>query len=185
MKTVIRIRTLVALIVVGVILSVTRVGNAVVHAENDPFLGVVLECHDYIRTNGFYYSKWVEIPLDREGNKRVDCSSFVSWCLYEYTGGAFAETKGSYWFMDVAIALANGWPTDLPEITSEWKAITNHNLEPGDIMCYDGHVHVYAGTDGDGRRYVYNAGGDESIQDDVTIISESYFKKSKYAIRIP
>ncbi len=185
MKNVIRIRTLVALAVVGVIMSVTRVDNAVVLADNDPFLGIALECHDYIRENGFYYSKGVELPLDREGNKRVDCSSYVSWCIYEYTGGDFNLSRDSAWFMDVAKALANDQTPDMPEITSEWDVITNHELEPGDIMCYNGHVHIYAGIDGDGQRYVYSAGGNEAIQDDVTIISEGYFQKSKYALRIP
>lgn len=183
---VIRIRTLVTLAIVGVIISVTCVCNVVVHAENDPFLGIALECHDYIRENGFYYSNGVELPLDREGNKRVDCSSYVSWCIYEYTDGKFSQSKKSAWFMSVAKALANGQTPDLAEITSRWKVITNyHELEPGDIMCYSGHVHIYAGTDGDGRRYVYNAGGNTSIRENVTIISEEYFRKSKYALRLP
>lgn len=186
MKMVIRIRNLVALIIACATLLVPPNGKAVVYADNDPFLGVALECHDYIRDNDFYYSRYVELPLDREGNKRVDCSSYVSWCIYEHTAGAFSETRNSEWFMDVARALDKGWTPDMSEITSEWTAITDSDdVEPGDIMCYDGHVHIYAGTDGEGRRYVYNAGGNDSINDDVTIISESYFQKSPYALRIP
>lgn len=58
---------------------------------NYAFLESVKECHDYIRENDFYYSRGVELPLDRKGNKRVDCSSFLSWSLYDYTMEIFTR----------------------------------------------------------------------------------------------
>lgn len=154
-------------------------------ANASSFLSTAKKCHNYLYSNNFYYSAGVEIPLDRDGNRRVDCSSYVSWCLYEETDGAFSTSKDSDWFMQVAKDLANGNTPDLSEITSNWKAITNSaKIKPGDIMCYTGHVHIYAGLSSEGSRLVYNAGSDEAISDAISVISESYFTSCKYALRV-
>lgn len=154
-------------------------------ANASSFLTTAKKCHNYLYSNDFYYSAGVEIPLDREGNRRADCSSYVSWCLYEATDGAFSTSKDSAWFMQVAKDLARSNVADMPEITSSWKVITNSaSFEPGDIMCYTGHVHIYAGKTSEGSRLVYNAGSDAAIQDAISIISESYFTSCKYALRV-
>ena len=155
-------------------------------AENNySFLRSVKTCHDYIRENDFYYSRGVALPLDREGNRRADCSSFLSWCLHEETDGAFYESKDSAWFNAVAEALLNGRTPDMPEVTGNWKVITNlDHLVPGDIMCYRKHVQIYAGKNNDGKHLVYSAGCDSTIQDVISVISDTYFYRAKYGIRI-
>lgn len=154
-------------------------------ASASSFLTTAKKCHNYLYSNDFYYSVGVEIPLDRAGNRRVDCSSYVSWCLYEETDGAFSTSKDSDWFMQVAKDLLQEKTPDLSDITSSWKVITNSaDIKPGDIMCYTGHVHIYAGKSSEGSRLVYNAGSDDAIGDAISIISESYFASCKYALRV-
>ena len=41
-----------------------------------------------------------------------------------------------------------------------WKEVSISEMQPGDILCYNGHVEIYAGN---GR--VYSCGSDEKIQD--------------------
>lgn len=153
---------------------------------NYAFLKAVKECHDHIRENGYYYSRGVELPLDREGNKRVDCSSFLSWTLYDYTDGDFSESHDSAWFLKLAEDLRHGRDTAMPEVTSDWRVITNlDHLVPGDIMCYKKHVQIYAGKNNDGKHLVYSAGCDATIQDEISVITDAYFNSTRYGIRIP
>lgn len=181
-NNVVRLTTVIALICVMTILFPT-----VSLAEgNKEFLKSAKKCHDYISTNNFYYSQGVALPIDREGNRRVDCSSYVSWCLQVYTDGDFYESKSSDWFLRVAKALVNGNVPENPELTSSWIGVKGaDNFQPGDIMCYSSHVHIYAGLSKDGERLVYNAGNDKAIDSSISVISENYFQKAKYAIRLP
>ena len=153
---------------------------------NAEFLKTAKKCHDYISTNDFYYSQGVALPIDRDGNRRVDCSSYVSWCLQVYTDGDFDESRDSDWFLRVAKDLVNGRIPDDPALTHTWEGVKGaNNFQPGDIMCYSGHVHIYAGLSEDGERLVYNAGNDTAIDSSISAISESYFQKANYGIRIP
>ncbi len=150
------------------------------------FLQTARACHDYIRTAGFHYSKGVAIPLDGNSSKRVDCSSFVSWVIYKYTNGRFSEAKDSNWFLGVAKALANGETPQMPELTSNWQVITDMSqLQPGDIMCYSGHVMIYAGVSIDGKPMAYNAGDNKFIQQVINPITEKRFAQARYGLRIP
>lgn len=107
-----------------------------------------VECHRYLRTNGYYYAQaGVNIPITGSG-RTIDCSSFVSWVLYE---AGYKEMEGyqqtSYTFA------ANRWG---------WQEISISEAQPGDIVIYDGHVEIVAGDAGD-RFLVYNCGGNASI----------------------
>lgn len=107
-----------------------------------------VECHRYLRTNGYYYAQaGVNIPITGSG-RTIDCSSFVSWVLYE---AGFEEMKGyqqtSYTF------LANKWG---------WQEISVSDAQPGDILVYSAHVEIVAGDAGD-RFLVYNCGSNNSI----------------------
>ena len=107
-----------------------------------------VECHRYLRTNGYYYAQaGVNIPITGSG-RTIDCSSFVSWVLYE---AGFEEMEGyqqtSYTF------LANKWG---------WQELSVSEAQPGDLLVYSAHVEIVAGDAGD-KFLVYNCGGNASI----------------------
>lgn len=107
-----------------------------------------IECHEYLRNNGYVYAQaGINIPIT-SSIRTVDCSSYVSWVLYE---AGFSEFEGyqktSYVFYD------NPWG---------WQEVSVSEAQPGDIVIYDGHVEIVAEDAGD-RFVVYNCGGDTSI----------------------
>ncbi len=76
-----------------------------------------------------YAKAYLGYPYDRggKGPTSFDCSGFVYWCL-KNNGVSLKYMTSSAW------ANAN-----LPTVTSFSK------LEPGDILCYKGHVGIYMG----------------------------------------
>ena len=113
---------------------------------------VALDCHDQLRTAGYVYAQaGISIPIDiGSGRKTVDCSSYVSWVCYEYGfTNEFAGYQKTSWDFE-----ANPWG---------WEEISVADMQEGDILVYNGHVEMYAGSmDGD-RPVVYNCGGNSSI----------------------
>ena len=106
------------------------------------------ECHDYVKNNGYTYEQiGLSIPITNNSVKKIDCSSYVSWVLYEagftqfkghqHTSGSFAKNPYS------------------------WEKISRENLQAGDIMVYRKHVQIYAGN----RKY-YSCGSTDSIKID-------------------
>lgn len=120
------------------------------------------KCHDYLRTNGYKYQQaGISIPITNSV-KTVDCSSFVSWVLYE---SGFKQFAG--WQKTASYFERN---------PMNWEKVTKDKLQPGDILVYTGHVQIYAG---DGK--YYNCGGDTSISHEApstygTSINDSSFK---------
>ena len=110
------------------------------------FLQKAKECHDYVRTNNFTYEQaGVYIPINSSSGKTIDCSSFVSWVLYESGYSQFGGyQKTSSYFASNPM---------------NWQKISRDNLQAGDIMVFSGHVQIYAG----GNQY-YNCGGNSSIR---------------------
>ena len=51
----------------------------------------------------------------------------------------------------------------LVQIHGGWEVISKDKVEPGDILCYSGHVEIYAGN---GR--VYNMGSNNAINSEGT-----------------
>ena len=107
-----------------------------------------VECHAYLRQNNFTYAQaGINIPISGAG-RTVDCSSYVSWVLYEAGYSGFeGYQKTSYTFEE------NPWG---------WQDVNVSDAQPGDIVAYAGHVEIVAGDEGD-RFRVYNCGGNASI----------------------
>lgn len=103
------------------------------------------QCHDYLRVNGYRYAQvGVNIPIKGSG-RTIDCSSYVSWVLYEAGFTEFAgDQKTSSWFAQNPM---------------NWEKVSRNNLQAGDIMVFTGHVQIYAG---DGK--YFNCGGNDSIR---------------------
>ena len=157
-------------------------------ANDNSFLNVARKCHNYLVDNHYRYRKSYgrEFPLDASRGTRIDCSGYVSWCIYEYQNGNF-EAQTSKWFLSNAKKIYNGKEPDNPEFCIGWKSIKgSDNFIPGDILCYSGHVQIYAGPDPErvNRYLVLNAGSDNSLSQYIQSIKESYFKQAEYAIRI-
>lgn len=106
------------------------------------------KCHDFLRTNGFTYAQAGQnIPVTSSSKKTIDCSSYVSWVLYESGFSQFAGyQKTSSYFASNPM---------------NWEKVTKGNLQPGDIMVFtgQGHVQIYAGNG-----TYYNCGSNNSIK---------------------
>ena len=103
------------------------------------------QCHDYLRTNNYKYKQaGISVPIT-SAVKTVDCSSFVSWVLYEagFTEFSGYQKTSSYFRKN----------------PMNWQKVSKENLQAGDILVYTGHVEIYAG---DGN--YYNCGGNKSIE---------------------
>lgn len=127
-----------------------------------------IECHAYLRTNGYTYAQaGISVPIT-SSVKTVDCSSFVSWVLYE---AGFSEFKGHQ--KTSGVFYSNPWG---------WEEISVSQAQPGDILVYSGHVEIVAG-EGSDRFRVYNCGGNESIKaegtSDLPESSNSEYSKGK------
>lgn len=117
-------------------------------SEGGDIVQKAIECHKYLRENGFYYAQaGVNIPITGEG-RTIDCSSYVSWVLYESGFSEMAGYQQTRYTFD-----ANKWG---------WQEISVTEAQPGDILIYSGHVEILAQMDTMLR--VYNCGGNESIQ---------------------
>ena len=107
-----------------------------------------IECHAYLRENGYTYAQaGVNIPITGSG-RTIDCSSYVSWVLYE---AGFTEFEG--YQKTSSVFTSNPWG---------WQEVSVSEAQPGDIVTYSGHVEIIAGDAGD-RFRVYNCGGNSSI----------------------
>lgn len=118
-------------------------GNATI-VEN------AIRCHRYLRENGFKYAQaGANIPITSK-NGTIDCSSYVSWVLYE---SGFSQFKG--YQKTSSVIRANSWG---------WAEVSKSEALPGDILCYNGHVEIVAKCLGNGKFRVYNCGSNGAIQ---------------------
>lgn len=110
--------------------------------EGGTIVEKAVECHQYLRTNGFSYGQvGRNIPI-KGSSRKIDCSSFVSWVLYEagYDGfKGYQKTSSTF--------NANKWG---------WQKIPTSQAQPGDILCYSGHVEIVAASGGGNKFRVYN-----------------------------
>lgn len=113
--------------------------------------------HKYIRENGYTYSAAYNKSVNLNGNdsRVVDCSSFVTWVILDsgYRSSNFKDGMSQ-------------WTSYTYEANPEgWQEISNiSQARAGDIITYDGHVEIYAGSlASNGNPLVYNAGGSYSI----------------------
>ena len=108
--------------------------------------------------NYSYYMDGLTVPPPKG---LVDCSTFISWVLYEY---GFKEEFGGYQHNTLSFLTTdwtkNGW-TEIPVRGGE--DVTG-KLQPGDMLVRDdgtgganGHINIVAEVK-DGRIYVYDAG---------------------------
>lgn len=125
-----------------------RINKWCSNVSGGPIIEKAIECHAYLRENGYTYAQaGINIPIT-SSVRTVDCSSYVSWVLYE---AGFTEFEG--YQKTSAVFTSNPWG---------WQEVSVSEAQPGDIITYSGHVEIVAGDAGD-RFRVYNCGGNESI----------------------
>ena len=131
--------------------------------------------HKYVRENGYRYSQ-SGVNLPNYKTKTIDCSSYVTWVILNsgYRSSSFKE--GMYqWSSSTFKRNPEGW--------QEIKGIGN--ARAGDILCYNGHVEIYAGSMNGNKPIVYNCGGNASIAAKETSTSGHTTNRIVKILRVP
>ena len=113
------------------------------------------EIHDYIRENNYGYCTYdnrcnhdgpcglnTTFELSKTGYHNTCCATYVSWVLQE-TGYL---TKQEH--IDNYLNGANNLIRYLTKIG--WIEVDKKDIQPGDILCYNGHIAIYGGH---GKQY--------------------------------
>lgn len=126
------------------------------YSANGDFLGVAKKVWTTVCTSG-KYTRYGGSSIPVNG-PNIDCSSFVSWCLYEY---GYKEFGG--WQKTSQIFYTTNWNSKYgwTEISIGSGQNPSNQLQPGDIFVRHGngthHVTVVAEIK-DGRLYSYDCG---------------------------
>jgi len=147
-------------------------------------MSIIRNCKTYYSTNNFYYSTAAgvrSIPADKSvasgtyGRYYTDCSSYVSWALYEYAlangktnmKNYFSYQRNSATFRSIGDNGGNSYLS----VVSKKSSTSNVNLanaKPGDILVSPGHVEFFSSyttnSNGTISLKVYNCGSTASIQ---------------------
>lgn len=136
------------------------------------FYNIAYQLHEYLRTNMYWYpssanlqaggyvsdgaSKSHKIPVigEPESQRYVDCSSYVSWVITQYTGRM--QLYSSVQILNNAMG---------------FEEVSLSELQPGDIVVRSGHVEIYAG---DNR--TFNCGSTKAIRAETSRYSGNFTK---------
>ena len=138
-------------------------------------LEIAEQSHKYVRENGFTYGSHSNVvEIGNLTNSTIDCSSFVTWVVYQMGYTELNSQRSSAWWKNSALK-------EYPE----WQRIEISDVEPGDILVVnniasggkDHHVEIYAGN---GRSY--SCGGNSSIKAAETV--RTNMGRYEFAIRI-
>lgn len=113
------------------------------------------EIHDYMRENNYGYCTYdnrcnhegncglnATFELSKTGYHNTCCATYVSWVLQETGYLTKQEHIDNY---------LNGANNLINYLTKKgWKEINKKDIQPGDILCYNGHIAIYGGR---GRQY--------------------------------
>ena len=113
------------------------------------------EIHDYMRENNYGYCTYdnrcnhdgecglnVTFEESKTGYHNTCCATYVSWVLQELGYITRQEHIDNY---------LNGANNLTRFLTNKgWKQIDKKDIQPGDIVCYNGHIAIYGGR---GRQY--------------------------------
>lgn len=131
--------------------------------DYDRLLINIQKCKNYLKNHEYVYdmSYLKKIPLHHNEYGTADCSSYVSWVLYE---SGYDQFKGDQWTSYDFGQLAqnpeyyefDNWEFFLGEQSPE-------NLMKGDILVYTGHVEFYAGSMDGSKPRVYSCGSNASM----------------------
>ncbi len=158
-------------------------------------LTIIKNCKSYYSNNNFYYSLADgvrSIPADQsktyDSKRYVDCSSFVTWALYEYANANnltamanyFSYQRNSATFASIGANSGNNYLTTVSSLS---------NAKAGDILVTKGHVEFLSSytqnSNGSYTIKVYNCGSNASIAvPGVTTSETKYESEIKYILRV-
>ncbi|MBQ8298721.1 MAG: peptidoglycan-binding protein [Clostridia bacterium] len=158
-------------------------------------LTIIQNCKTYYANNNFYYSLANgvrSIPADQSktyNSKRyVDCSSFVTWALYEYAKANglsnmmnyFSYQRNSATFASIGASGGNNYLQTVSSLS---------NAKPGDILVSPGHVEFFSSytknSNGTYTIKVYNCGSDSCIKNPgITTSATKYESEITYILRV-
>lgn len=144
-------------------------------------LEIIKACKAYYAKNSFVYSladgaRTIPADLSKLYNNQyycVDCSSFVTWVLYEYASARqntamksyFSYQRSSNTFASIG---ANGGNAYLEVVSQKGNSSVNLSLaKPGDIIVSLGHVEFFDSYTQNGNEVslrVYNCGSNASVR---------------------
>ena len=147
---------------------------------NTSLLGIIKACKAYYASNNFVYSLAAgarTIPADQSklynGNYCVDCSSYVSWVLYEYAlingktnmQNYFNYQRNSATFASIGAAGGNSY---LSVVDAKGNGTVDlSKAQVGDILVSSGHVEFFSSYTQNGNTVsikVYNCGSNSTIK---------------------
>ena len=130
-------------------------------------LAIAEQCHDYVSDNGFTYLQDYTkntIPISESGNKTIDCSSYVSWVLYE---AGYEDLKGAqHSTADSSFGVYGD--------EKGWERIESiDDIQPGDICFWakEGepyHVNIFVSEES-GRYMFWDCGWNGAIESEEPI----------------
>lgn len=121
------------------------------------------EIHDYMRENNYGYCTYdsrcnhegncglnATFELSKNGHHNTCCATYVSWILQE----AGYLNKQEHIENNL-----NGANNLIKYLSNKgWKEVEKKNIQPGDILCYNGHIAIYGGKgkqyDAGNRQYI-------------------------------
>lgn len=121
------------------------------------------EIHDYMMENNYGYCTYDNrcnhdgncglnstFEASKTGYHNTCCATYVSWVLQEAGYLTKQEHIDNY---------LNGANNLIKYLTKKgWKEIDKNNKQPGDILCYNGHIAIYGGKgsqyDAGSRKYI-------------------------------
>ncbi len=179
----------------------TQNGLPTFNRNNTNLLEIVKSCKAYIANNNFVYSLAAgarTIPMDNSklynGHYCVDCSSYVSWVLYEYAlingntnmKNYFNYQRNSATFASIG---ANGGNNYLSVVSSKGNSYVDlSKAKPGDILVSQGHVEFFNSYTKSGNNVsikVYNCGSNSSIQyTGITTSATKNISEINYILRV-
>ena len=132
------------------------------------WIGAVKQAKKLFKNSGKKYSNHGTVMVNgHEYKVRFDCSGLVSLAL-KIAGLTDPNNKNADAF--TSVTFGNGSFIDSLTDKSFFSRVENHeyakDLRLGDILCYNGHVEVYAGSANGSKPVVYNAGSTDSIQNE-------------------
>ena len=163
--------------------------------NSNNLLTIIKNCKSYYAKNNFYYSLANgvrSIPADQsktyDSKRYVDCSSFVTWALYEYARANnltdmmkyFSYQRNSATFATIGANGGNAYLTTVNSLS---------NAKAGDILVTQGHVEFLSSyaknQNGSYTIKVYNCGSNASISvDGITTSDTRYPSEIKCILRV-
>lgn len=135
--------------------------------------GTIIECaeriHAYMEQNGYFYSLDVGLLKrtfeESKSTKAVCCATYVAWVLID--AGYLNADEMSHGAPSLARIIEN----------KGFTRVNSDQMQAGDIMCYSGHIEIYAGNG-----QIYNAGSDSAISN---AAPSNQWNTPNYALRAP